>query len=395
MRPFTDIRVLDFTHVYAGPFASFQLAVMGAEVIKIESPGCADMMRGEGVDEDANEQGLGSSYLFNNQGKKAISLNLDSEEGQAVARRLIASADVLLENYSDGLARFNLSPEQALAINPKLIYCEMSGFGRDNPFAGRPAYDPVIQAASGMMSLNGEADQDFLRVGPPLVDYGTGAQAAFAIASALFQRSQTGKGQIIEVNMLDAALMMMSPLLANAIIAGKTDARSGNVQTSKPGYAVYDCGDEKIMVGAFTLSQHRRLFDALALADLIDLPEDLNKFWLSVNGDILRDAIQSRLANKSASEWELILNQSDVPAARVRDLYEMLVSDQLQRADHSQYLRVEGSSMSAPIAAFRYADGGPELDPHCAGHGEDTEVVLSELGYSLNEQQAMKQRGII
>ncbi|MFT5740098.1 MAG: CoA:oxalate CoA-transferase, partial [Gammaproteobacteria bacterium] len=118
MQPFTDIRVLDFTHVYAGPFASFQLAAMGAEVIKIEAPNSPDMMRFEGVDSEANQRGLGSSYLFNNQGKKAICLNLESEEGRSIARKLIESADVLLENYSAGLARFDLSAAQALAINP-------------------------------------------------------------------------------------------------------------------------------------------------------------------------------------------------------------------------------------------------------------------------------------
>jgi hypothetical protein len=253
MRPFEGIRVLDFTHVYAGPFATFQLAVMGAEVIKIEAPGKPDQIRLEGVDEALNEQGLGTSYVFNNQGKKAISLNLDSDEGHQIAVQLIESADVLVENYPGTMAKYGLSPEQALAINPLLIYCEMTGFGRDNPFAGRPAYDPVIQAASGMMSLNGTADQEFLRVGPPLIDYGMGAQTAFAIACALYQRNLSGKGQVIEANMLDAALVMMSPLVANAIHAGETEQRTGNVQIDRPGYGVYPCNDDNLMIGAFTL----------------------------------------------------------------------------------------------------------------------------------------------
>lgn len=221
MQAFERVRILDFTHVYAGPFTTYQFAVMGAEVIKIEPTDNPDMMRNEGVDAASNEVGLGSTYLFNNQGKKAISLNLATEEGQGIARKLIETADVLVENYSSGLDKYGLGSKQALEINPQLIYCNMSAYGPDNEFADRPAFDPVIQAMSGMMSVNGEPDQPFIRVGPPLIDYGTGAQAAFAISSALFQRSRTGKGQVIHVNMLDAALVMMSPIVQVLCKVGK------------------------------------------------------------------------------------------------------------------------------------------------------------------------------
>ena len=213
------------------------------------------MMRSLGADAALNQRGIGLNFQVNNQGKKAISLDLKHPDGQAIARQLITTADVLVENYTRGLDVFGLSAEEALALNPQLIYCEMSGFGKDNIFGERPAYDNVIQAVSGMMSLNGEPTQSKLRVGPPLVDYGTGAQAAFAIASALFQRSRTGKGQVIEVNMLDAALMMMSPQVADAIHRGSTDPRGGNHNPDFVGYAVYACQDDDIMVGAFSLAQ--------------------------------------------------------------------------------------------------------------------------------------------
>ena len=395
MRPFEGIRVLDFTHVYAGPFATFQLAVMGAEVIKIEAPGKPDQIRVEGVDEKLNEQGLGTSYVFNNQGKKAISLNLDSDEGHQIAVQLIESADVLVENYPGTMAKYELDSEQALAINPLLIYCEMTGFGQDNPFAGRPAYDPVIQAASGMMSLNGTADQEFLRVGPPLIDYGMGAQTAFAIASALFQRSRSGKGQVIEANMLDAALVMMSPLVANAIHAGKTEQRTGNVPPDRPGYAVYPCRDDNIMIGAFTLSHHRKLFSALVLTELLEIPENFDRQWVRANASSLREVISQRLAQDDANEWEAILNRADVPAARVRDLHEMLEQEQLQRAQHSQFERVANKPYTAPIAAFRFAEHGPDLDQRCARHGEDNAVVLAELGYDDDEIAALSNKGVI
>lgn len=395
MRPFEGIRVLDFTHVYAGPFATFQLAVMGAEVIKIEAPGSPDQMRAEGVDEALNAQGLGTNYQFNNQGKKALSLDIASDEGQQIATRLIASADVLVENYSGALARHDLGPEQALSINPRLIYCDMSGYGSDNPFAGRPAYDPVIQAASGMMSVNGNADQEFLRVGPPLIDYGMGAQTAFAIASALYQRDKIGKGQVIEANMFDAALMMMSPLVASAIHAGKTDPRTGNVQTARPGYAVFPCRDGDLMLGAFTLEHHRRLFTLLSLHELVEIPNAPDWNWIRNNGQLLRDRILQRLQTSDASDWEETLNRADIPSARVRDLHETLCEEQPHRAAHSRFKRVENSRMTAPIAAFRFAENGPDLDPRCAQHGEDSAAVLSELGYDEEAIATFREQGVI
>lgn len=395
MQAFEGIRVLDFTHVYAGPFATYQLAVMGAEVIKIEPPDSPDMMRDNGVEETHNQLGLGSSYVFNNQGKKAITLNLDTPEGKTIALKLIKTADVLVENYTHGLESFGLGPEQALALNPRLIYCEMTGFGKDNEYSGRPAYDPVIQAFSGMMSLNGEADQEYLRVGPPLIDYGTGAQAAFAIASALFQRDRSGKGQVIEVNMLDAALVMMSPQVANAIHAGSTDLRIGNVQTTLPGYAVFNCKQGDIMIGAYSLAQHSKLFDALDIGEAIDIPDIIDKHWLKDNGEQIRTIILQRMSQRTAEEWEEILNQSDIPAARIRDLFEMLSSDQSRRAPASQYQRVEGSPHTAPIAAFRFAEHGPDLDQHCARHGEDNAAVLNELGYDDDAIAALTEKGVI
>ena len=395
MQAFSNIRVLDFTHVYAGPFATFQLAVMGADVIKIEPPDRPDQMRGEGVVPELNQQGLGTTYVFNNQGKRAITLDLARHEGVEVAQRLIAGADVLVENYTHGLGQFNLGPAQALEINPRLIYCDMSGYGHAGRFGGRPAYDPVIQASSGMMSLNGRPDQAFIRVGPPLVDYGTGAQAAFAIAAALYQREHSGVGQLIEVNMQDAALVMMSPLVANAIHAGKTEMRSGNGSASRPGYGVYPCRDGDLMIGAFTLTHHRRLFEVLELGQWIDIPEHCDPQWIAEHGEQICAALQSCLAGRSAHDWELCLNAADVPAARVRDLHDVLANEQPARAEHSRIRRIAGSEIGAPIAAFRFAQHGPQLNSRCAQHGEDTDEVLADLGYDAAEITRLRQLGAI
>ncbi len=395
MQAFDGIRLLDFTHVFAGPFATSQLGMMGAEVIKIEPPQDPDMMRSDGADEKRNKAGLGVYYLANNQGKKSVTLDLNQAEGRDIAKQLIANADVLVQNYAHGLESHDLGPEQALNINPRLIYCSMSGFGSDNLFSGRPAYDPVIQAFSGMMSVNGEASQQRLRVGPPLVDYGTGAQAAFAIASALFQRSRTGKGQVIDVNMLDAALVMMTPMVLNAIHRGETDERTGNVQTRRPGYAVYDCEDDPIMVGAYNVRQHIALFEALGFDDLMVLAEQQNYDWLSANGVALRKRMQDCFKTQTADYWETRLNSYHVPAARVRDLYEMLQQEQLQRAPESQHQRLDDNPVTTPVAAFKFASHGPKFNGYCARHGEDTDAVLGELGISRQYLLALRESGVI
>lgn len=395
MKAFEGIRVLDFTHVYAGPFASYQLAVMGAEVIKIESPNLPDMMRAEGSDPKRNLEGLGLNYCVNNQGKKAITLDISKPEGVAIAKQLIATADVLVENYVGAMQRYGLGAEQAHQVNPRLIYCSMSGYGSDSVKEGCPAFDNVIQAFSGMMSVNGNPTQERLRVGPPLIDYGTGAQAAFSIASALFQRSRTGKGQFIQVNMVDAALLMMSPLIANAMYRGSTEERGGNQPEKLPGYSVYRCEDDDIMLGTFTVNQYLRLFAALDFEDLVNKTDEVSPDWIAENSISIRQRLIDCFKTKTASEWEAHLNQLDVPAARVRDLYQMLTNDQPHRAPSSQYQRIPGCEMTAPIAAFNYETDGPAFDNYCARHGEDTESVLSELGLSPETLINLKEKAVI
>ncbi len=395
MQCFEGIKVIDFTHVYAGPFATQQLAVMGAEVIKVEPVDNPDMMRREGSYQALNEQGLGTCYVFNNQGKKAISLNLATQQGQDIARKLIVDADVLVENYSGALDKYGLGVEAVHALNPSLIYCEMSGYGKQGKFANRPAYDPVIQASSGIMSLNGHADAPYLRVGPPLIDYGTGAQAAFAIASALFQRTRTGKGQHIEVNMQDAAMVMISPHIANAMQARQTDQRHGNTCGHYAGYGIYACSDADLMLGAFNERQQIKLMEIMGLDEDLDIPKPISHDWITENREALVAALGRRFAAQTADYWEEFLNQHDIPAARVRDLYEMLQEEQPKRASSSQFKRLEASELTAPIAAFRFAEHGPTLQVRCARHGEDNAEVLSSLGYSAEEIEQLAEQGVI
>ena len=214
-RAFEGIRVVDTTHVLAGPFASYQMAVLGAEVIKVESPDDPDQARMQGSDRALNDAGMGTAFMAQASNKKALALDLKTAEGREAMKRLIATADVFVENYRPGaFEELGLGYEEMSKLNPRLIYCSISAFGANGPRREQTAYDNVIQAFSGMMAMTGHGDGRPLKSGAPVVDYTTGTSAAYAIATALFQRERNGgKGQFIDVSMLDVALILSLSLI--------------------------------------------------------------------------------------------------------------------------------------------------------------------------------------
>ena len=232
-RPLAGIRVLDLTNVLAGPFACHQLAHLGAEVIKVEAIGRGDLARNLGSDPDLNAAGMGISFLAQNAGKKSITLNLKHPDGKALLKRLVATADVLVENFRPGvMARLDLDYPRLKAIHPSLIYCAISGFGQDGPWVSRPAYDQIIQGASGLMSVTGDADSAPLRVGSPIADTVGGLTAAMAINAALNARP---RGCLIDVSMLEGLLSSMGWVLSNFLIGGQSPGANGNENpTSAP-----------------------------------------------------------------------------------------------------------------------------------------------------------------
>ena len=207
------LRVIDTTHVLAGPFASYQMAVLGAEVIKIEDPSDPDQARLQGSDRALSNAGMGTAFMSQASNKKAVALNLKVEGGREALKRLIETADVFVENYRPGaFEKLGLGYEDMRALNPRLIYCSISAFGSTGPRREQTGYDSVLQAFSGMMAMTGDQDSDPLKCGAPVVDYATGTTAAYAITAALLQRERNGgKGQFVDVSMLDVALMLCSP----------------------------------------------------------------------------------------------------------------------------------------------------------------------------------------
>lgn len=392
MRFLEGVRVLDLTHVYAGPFCAHQLGAMGAEVIKIEAPDKPDMTRAEGADAEANARGYGLGYQAHAGGKKSLLLDLKAAEGQAVFARLVASADVVVQNYTTHcLSDLGLLPEQLAKHNPKLIYCMLSGFGRTGPKANDPAYDNVIQAFSGMMASNGTADSGPVRIGPPVVDYGTGLQAAMAISSALFARERTGQGAVIDVSMLDAALMLMSANVVGCQATGQAPRPNGNRDREYACYGAYETAEGTLMVGAYTNAQAADLMAALgdeARAEAIAATPRAE-----IGARVAEDEawLEARLMEKTAAEWEELLNAAHVPAARVRYIEETLQEAQLAgRA----VLQDVGNDLRLPGAGFIAGEATPVVNTAAPEAGADSRAVLEGLGLEAAEIEALFQSGV-
>ncbi|MCK5620699.1 MAG: CoA transferase, partial [Alphaproteobacteria bacterium] len=393
------VKVIELAHIMAGPVCGLMLADMGADVIKIEAPHKPDMMRVEGHGATPEMAGRGPEFISQNGNKRSLSLDLGTPDGLAVARKLTETADVIVENYRRGVIDgYGLGYEAAAEIRPDIVYCSLTGFGHTGPKAAHPAFDPVIQAFSGLMAANGTPDTHPVRVGPALIDYGTGAQAAFAIASALFQRSRTGRGQRIDVAMLDAALMMMSTHVVNSQLMERTPPPMGNTNPQRAAYSCYETADGLIFLGAFTLKQAQTLWRALGRNDIADELEGRDLAFMFSRADahapILRDIMKTR----PAQDWEDLINEAGVPAARVRRVDEALHEAQVASRGvlrDNEGVPGGGQRFKAPAAAFGYMHGGPELHSPAPKLGEHTAAILEEIGYGADRIAKLGEDGVI
>src|SRR6267142_4618435 len=273
-RPFEGIRVIDLTHVLAGPFATYQLAVLGADVIKVEHPDDPDQSRGNGTDKALNRAQLGTAFLAQASNKRAITLDLKTEHDRGILKKLVATADVFVENYRPGaLAALGLGYEALSAINPRLIYASFSAFGQHGPRGRQTAYDHVIQATSGIMAMTGTRDVHPVKLGAPVVDYATGMTGAFALSAALFQREKTGRGQRIDMAMLDVAMILMSSHVTGYLRNGVHPKPHGNRHPHATNGA-FATKAGVVMLGASNLRQQRRLWTVLEGPDMIKRTND-------------------------------------------------------------------------------------------------------------------------
>ena len=378
MRPFEGIRVIDVTHVLAGPFAAYQLAVLGADVIKVEHPDEPDQSRGTGTDKALNRRNMGTGFLTQASNKRSITLDLKTERDRAILKKLVATADVFVENYRPGaLAALGLGYEDLAAINPRLIYASFSAFGQDGPRGRQTAYDHVIQATSGLMAMTGTHDVHPVKLGSPAVDYATGMTGAFALASALFQRERTGRGQRVDMAMLDVALILASSLLTGYTRNGVHPKPHGNKHPHATNSA-YPTKSGLVMLGASNLRQQRRLWTVLERPDMIKRTNDERDQDREREAALLAEIMLTR----TADEWEEFLQARHVPAARVRTLGEALADPQLASRGvvhrHDGAAGVDGG-FSVPLAAFKFAHGGPRIDTPPPALGQHNDEILAEL----------------
>jgi crotonobetainyl-CoA:carnitine CoA-transferase CaiB-like acyl-CoA transferase len=391
------IRVVDITNVLAGPFCSYQLALSGAEVIKIEVPKTGDLARQLGADVDLSRQLMGASFLAQNGGKKSITLNLKQEPAREVFRKLVKKADVLVENFRPGVMdKLELGYSQMAKINPGLVYCAISGFGQDGPMRDAPAYDQIVQGLSGAMSITGDMRSAPLRVGFPVSDSIGGMTAAFAISSALVGRERSGKGRFIDVSMLDSTIATMGWIVSNYLIAGQTPEPMGNDNFTAAPSGTFKTGNGLLNIAANTDAQFEALAKLIERPDLIGDQRFITRELRKRNREMLTLQIEAELVNHSAKYWEDQLNRSGVPAGRVLSVGEALELPQVKHRRLVQKVAdVPGISEEIGLVrgGYRYADDPGPSDLRPPGLGQHTEEILHELGYDQDAIESLRDRG--
>jgi crotonobetainyl-CoA:carnitine CoA-transferase CaiB-like acyl-CoA transferase len=386
----------------AGPYATHFLRLLGAEVIKIEPPGRGDLFRNYGP--DRRYDGLSPAFIAANAGKKSIALDLKQPEGLAVARRLIADSDVVVENFRPGVMdKFGLGYEACKALNPKLIFCSVSGYGQDGPMRDYPAIDNVVQATSGMMSINGEPGDPPARVGVPVVDTYAGTIAAMAIVSALLQRERFGEGQYIDVAMMDASLVLLVAAAVPYLVTGKIPPRTGNTgYSAQPTAGMFETADHTLIsLGVVQQGQYEALCRAVDRPDLASDPRfaTLPARMQPENSAALTKTLKEVLLERSGAAWEALLSRQGVPCGLVRDVGSACDLPHLAARGLKQPVTIPGLPDREDVhvlnAGFVFGHDGPGVAEPPPRLGEHSLEVLRSLGYDEAETDALTQAGVV
>ncbi|MCX6558286.1 MAG: CaiB/BaiF CoA-transferase family protein [Candidatus Aminicenantes bacterium] len=391
------IRVLDLTNVLSGPFCTMHLALLGAEVIKIENPDGGDLARKLGNVNPLNKQLMGTSFLAQNANKKSLTLNLKFEEGKEIFRKLLKTADIVVENFRPGVMdKLGFSYEKICKINPKIIYCAISGFGQTGPDAFKPAYDQIIQGLSGAMAVNGDERLNPLRAGFPVCDTVGGLNAAFAIMAALYHREHSGEGQFIDIAMLDSIMPLMGWVAANLLIGGQQPVLMGNDNFTAAPSGTFRTQDGYVNIAANQQKQWEDLADALGLPELKTDPRFQERDTRKANRKQLTPLLEEKLIQKPTQHWVDALNDKGIPSGDIYGLEKALLQPQ---SEHRQVIATVKEPGIGDIKLFnltaKFSKTPAKIDappPRLSAH---TGEILKRLGYKEEEVKALKEKGAI
>jgi formyl-CoA transferase len=397
MKLLDGIRVLDMTNVLSGPFASLHLALLGADVVKIENPDGGDLARKLGNVPKYNQLLLGTSFLAQNANKKSLTLNLKAEQGKEIFVKLVKTSDILVENFRPGvMARLGFSYEELCKINPGIIYCAISGFGQTGPDAFKPAYDQIIQGLSGVMAVNGDDTLNPLRSGFPVCDTVGGMNAAFAIMAALYYREHTGQGQFIDIALLDSIMPLMGWVAANLLIGGQPPVLLGNDNFTAAPSGMFKTMDGFINVAANQQQQWEDLADELGLPELKTDPRFKERDTRKSNRILLTPLLEEKLTRETTTHWVEVLNARGIPSGDVLSLEAALTSGQ---AKHREVIAEVEEAGIGKIKIFnmtaKFSKTPAQIETPPPRLSENTFQILEELGYSTEEIKVLKGKGII
>jgi CoA:oxalate CoA-transferase len=397
MKILEGVRVLDLTNVLSGPFATLHLALLGAEVIKIENPTDGDLARKLGCVPKYNQMLMGTSFLAQNANKKSLTLNLKSPQGKEIFKKLVKTADVVVENFRpDVMTRLGLSHTILRELNSKLIYCAISGFGQTGPDALKPAYDQIIQGLSGEMAINGDERLNPLRAGFPVCDTVGGLNAAFAIMAALYHRQRTGEGQFIDVALLDSVMPLMGWVAANLLIGGQQPVLMGNDNFTAAPSGTFATKDGHINIAANKQEQWEAVAEVLGVPELKTDPRFQERDNRKKNRKALTPLLEAKLKEKETAHWVDVLNEHDVPSGEILGLEDALKQAQVNHRNSLQPIATEGIGeirLFNLTAKFEKTPGFVETAPPRLS--QHTCALLKELGYSEEEIGKLKQTHVI
>ena len=371
--PLAGLRVIELARILAGPWAGQTLSDLGADVIKVEAPEGDDTRRWGPPFIDREEDRSAAYFHATNRGKKSVTVDFRTPEGQETVRRLVADADVVIENFKvGGLAKYGLDFAALSALNPRLIYCSITGFGQTGPYAHRAGYDFIIQGMAGLMSVTGEPDGQPQKVGVAVTDIFTGVYAATAILAALHQRGTTGRGQQIDMALLDVATSIMANQAMNFLATGTAPRKMGNAHPNLAPYAVFDCADGWIILATGNDAQYRRLCTLLRLPGMAAAPEFASNADRIANRAAMTEALADATRHWSKADLLAACEAEGVPAGPINDLAEVFADPQIIHRG----LKITVQGVPGVRSPFTFSDATLALDRAAPKLGEHQDEVL-------------------